>query len=240
MEGPVALPDRRTLTPAVLASALFVVACAAVAITFVASRGGLQMPIAAVGSSAHPSARPSIAPSEVPPTPASTTAASVEPTAAPSIQPSAPPSTAPSPASTVTPSPTPAGSPDPLAELPGCPDLPDCYEYTIQRGDSLSVVASRYAIPVSVVLALNPEISDPSTIVVGEILYLGRDPFLRLPPCVGVPDCALYTVRPGDRLSTIAGRFGITTEAILAANPSITDPNAIYSGQVIRLPHPTR
>jgi LysM repeat protein len=45
-------------------------------------------------------------------------------------------------------------------------------------------------------------------------------------------------VQPGDRLSTIADRYGITTEAILAANPTITDPNLISSGQVIRLPHP--
>ena len=66
----------------------------------------------------------------------------------------------------------------------------------------------------------------------------GRDPFLRLPPCAVVPDCSLYTVRPGDRLSTIAGRFGITVEAILAANPQIGDANAIFSGQVVRLPHP--
>ncbi len=239
MEGPAAPPVRRTLTPAVFASALFVVACAAVAITFVASRGGLQMPIAAVRSpGALPSATTPIAPSSVPSATPTSPASSLEPTSAASVQPSASPSTAPSPASTEAPSPTPAGSPDPLAELPGCPNLPGCYEYVIQRGDSLSGVASRYAIPVTIVLALNPEITDPSTIVVGEVLYLGRDPFLRLPPCPGVPDCSEYTIRPGDRLSTIAGRFGITTEAILAANPAITDPNAIFSGQVIQLPHP--
>ena len=239
MEGSVAPPVRRTLTPAVLASALFVVACAAVAITFVASRGGLQMPIAPTRSAAaHASGVPSTAPSA---------GASTAPSAAPSTVPSTePPSAAPSPASSAgptlvpsaAPSATPAGPPDPLTALPGCPELPGCYQYTVQRGDSLSGVASRYAIPVSVVLALNPEVTDPGTIVVGEILYLGRDPFLRLAPCEAVPDCSLYTVRPGDRLSTIAGRFGITTEAILAANPGITDANAIFSGQVIRLPHP--
>jgi LysM repeat protein len=116
--------------------------------------------------------------------------------------------------------------------------VPGCFEYTIQRGDSLTGVASRYLIPVSTVLALNPELTDPSIVVVGQILYLGRDPFLRLPPCPATPDCSLYTVRAGDRLSTIAGRFGITLEAVLAANPAITDQNTIYTGQVIKLPHP--
>ena len=53
-----------------------------------------------------------------------------------------------------------------------------------------------------------------------------------------MPACYLYIVRAGDRLSTIAGRFGTTTNAILALNPKVTDPNAIYSGQTIRLPGP--
>src|SRR4029077_8825188 len=120
---------------------------------------------------------------------------------------------------------------DPLLRLPACPNAPGCFEYTIQRGDSLSGVASRYLIPVSTVLALNPELVDPRVVVVGHILYLGRDPFVRLPACADEPGCSLYTVQPGDRLSTIAGRFGITLEAILAANPAITDPSLIRSGQ---------
>jgi nucleoid-associated protein YgaU len=225
------------MTPAVLASALFVVASAALAITFVASRGGLQMPQAASGSMAAvaspgstgrpPSAPPTSSPSPAP-TAEPTSGATAAPTSTPA--PTVPPTTAPSP--------TPAGPPDPLTALPGCPGVAGCFEYLIRRGDSLSGVASRYAIPVSIVLALNPEIGDPSTIVVGRILYLGRSPFLRLPECGVVPDCSLYTIRPGDRLSTIAGRFGLTLSAILAANEQIIDPNAIYSGQVIRLPHP--
>jgi LysM repeat protein len=138
----------------------------------------------------------------------------------------------------VAPSATPAGTPDPLTALPGCPEQPGCYEYLIQRGDTLSRIASRYAIEVRIVLALNPEITDASTIVVGHILYLGRDLFVRLPPCDAEPACSLYTVQPGDRLSTIAGRFGLTLDAVLAANPEITDANTIVSGQLIRLPHP--
>jgi LysM repeat protein len=125
---------------------------------------------------------------------------------------------------------------DPLAALPPCPGEPGCHEYLVRRGDTLSSVASRYLVPVSTVLALNPELGDPSTIVVGQVLYLGRDPFARLEPCPDAPECYRYIVRPGDLLSTIAGRFGLTLEAVLAANPSVTDPNAIFSGQVIRLP----
>jgi nucleoid-associated protein YgaU len=234
VDDPNPAPARRALTPAVLASAVFTAACAVVAITFVASRGGLQMPVAPSGSAAAvasfgptmPPESPAPATPSAGPSPVATTGASAQPSPAPTAAPSP------------TPTPTPTDPPDPLTALPGCPGIPGCFEYLIRRGDSLSGVASRYAIPVSIVLMLNPEVTDPSTIVVGRILYLGRSPFLRLPPCDAVPDCSLYTVKPGDRLSTIAGRYGIKLKAILDANPEIADPNSIFSGQVIRLPHP--
>lgn len=45
-----------------------------------------------------------------------------------------------------------------------------------------------------------------------------------------------YTVQPGDSLSLIADNFGTTVDAILAANPEITDPGSITAGQVIVIP----
>lgn len=133
----------------------------------------------------------------------------------------------------------PTPTPDPLAALPACPDQPGCYVYTVRRGDTLGGIAGRYDIPYATVIALNPELDDPSTIVIGQTIYLGRDPFARLEPCRDREACYRYVVQPGDRLSTIAGRFGVSLTAILQLNPSIDDPNAIFSGQVIRLPDPT-
>ncbi|HUG29965.1 MAG TPA: LysM domain-containing protein [Candidatus Limnocylindria bacterium] len=223
---------RRTLTPAVLGSALFVAACALAAITFVAARGGLQMPVAAtLPPAAVASPRPVPSPSLPAPTPAPPVSAAPSPASSAPIPSAtaAPPSTPPSPG-------PPTFDPnDPLAALPPCPGIHGCFEYVVQRGDTLSGVASRYVLPVSTVLALNPELADPSTIVVGQVLYLGRDPKLRLEACPGTVSCWLYVVRPGDLLSTIAGRYGVTIDAILAANPAITDVNKIYSGQVLRL-----
>ena len=47
-----------------------------------------------------------------------------------------------------------------------------------------------------------------------------------------------YTVQPGDWLSRIARRCGTSVDAIVAANPSITDPSIIQPGQVLELPDP--
>ena len=51
-----------------------------------------------------------------------------------------------------------------------------------------------------------------------------------------VPSITVYIVQPGDTLFKIAQRFGTTVNAILAANPEITDPNRIYPGQKILIP----
>jgi LysM repeat protein len=50
------------------------------------------------------------------------------------------------------------------------------------------------------------------------------------------PKGRTYTVKPGDVLSTIAKRFGVTVEQIIAANKQIKDPNKIKIGDVIAIP----
>ncbi|MRG92984.1 N-acetylmuramidase domain-containing protein [Polyangium spumosum] len=45
-----------------------------------------------------------------------------------------------------------------------------------------------------------------------------------------------YVIRPGDTLSKIASRNGVTVRDIVSANPQITNPNAISIGQRISLP----
>ncbi|MCI0582654.1 MAG: LysM peptidoglycan-binding domain-containing protein, partial [Chloroflexi bacterium] len=88
---------------------------------------------------------------------------------------------------------------------------------------------------ITVVLVLNPELGDPSLIVVGQPLYLGRDPFARLDPCPDGRPCSLYVVVAGDSLDEIAGRYGLTVEQIRDQNPDMSRP--IVSGEVIELPH---
>lgn len=47
-----------------------------------------------------------------------------------------------------------------------------------------------------------------------------------------------YEVQPGDTLGAIANQFGVTVEAIVAAN-DIADPDVIDVGQVLVIPEAT-
>lgn len=238
MSQPVEVRGRRALTPAVVAASVFLTIAALTSLSFVAARGGLELPLASSGSSAvavaatASSSSSEAAPSATPPagTPAAT------PTAAPAATPAGPsPSASSGPTATATPVPSPAGTPDPLLALSGCPEHPGCYEYVVRRGDTFTGVNDRYRLLLWITRALNPEVGTAGVIVVGQTLYLGRDPEARLDPCPDGAACRLYAIRSGDTLSGIADRFRVPEAGILTLNPGLA-PNAIATGEVIRLP----
>jgi len=108
--------------------------------------------------------------------------------------------------------------------------------YTVVEGDTLFSIARRCGLTVNQILAVNPGLSNPNRILVGQRLFLppGAPIVTPLPP-VGP---TLYVVRLGDTLFSIARLFGTTVNAILARNPGIIDPNYIQVGQTILIPEP--
>ncbi|MBM4436171.1 MAG: LysM peptidoglycan-binding domain-containing protein [Actinobacteria bacterium] len=51
------------------------------------------------------------------------------------------------------------------------------------------------------------------------------------------PTPLVYSVRPGDSLSAIAARFGVTVEALVQAN-RIVNPDSLSVGQPLTIPSP--
>jgi peptidoglycan endopeptidase LytE len=96
------------------------------------------------------------------------------------------------------------------------------HTYTVQKGNTLKKIAAWTFTTVDAILDVNPQISNPNLIYVGQVI--------NLPAAVDS-----YTVQRGDTLKKIAAKFNTTVDNLLALNPEITDANKIYTGQIIRL-----
>ena len=116
--------------------------------------------------------------------------------------------------------------------------------YVIGKGDSLSRIASRYGLTVAEIMTLN-NISTPDKIQSGQKLLLPgtinlENPIIKKTSTrkAATPKIAAgsngYTVQPGDCLSVIAGKAGVTTKALREAN-GIKGDN-IMVGQVLAIP----
>jgi len=94
--------------------------------------------------------------------------------------------------------------------------------YYAVKGDTLRKIAARFGTTVDVLLKLNPQISNPNVIYVGQ--------------AIAVPSASsTYVVQRGDTLRIIANKFGTTVNGLLALNPNIKNANLIYAGQVINV-----
>ena len=128
--------------------------------------------------------------------------------------------------------------------------------YTIQRGDTISAIAGRLGVTTQGIL-------DANRLIRTSIIYPGQT--LRIPargaasagggldietvssvtpatgpstPVVETPAPVIqnrYTVRTGDTVSGLAGRFGISSAALMQAN-GLTATSIIYAGRTLVIP----
>jgi LysM repeat protein len=108
---------------------------------------------------------------------------------------------------------------------------------TVVSGDTLRKIADRCGTTVAA-LRLANGLGWSNLIYTGQVLHLpgailGTD-----------GDFFIYIVARGDTLRSLANRFGTTVDALLAANPNITNRNVIYEGQHLKVyvsaPPPTQ
>ena len=99
--------------------------------------------------------------------------------------------------------------------------------YIVQAGDTLSGIATRYGTTYQHLAAING-ISNPDIIHVGDHIVIDG---------VVSPqssDDEYYTVQPGDTLSEIAARYGVSWQWIAEVN-GIDTPDLIHPGTTIRV-----
>jgi len=130
--------------------------------------------------------------------------------------------------------PTPTWTPTPIPPL----------QHQVQAGETLLDIAMRYGVPVDAIRQLNNLSGD--LIVVGQVLLVPvytPTPILAtptLPPGVTPsptprPDKIVHVVQPGETLLAIAQQYGVSLQAIQAAN-GIANPERIQAGQTLVIP----
>ena len=94
--------------------------------------------------------------------------------------------------------------------------------YYVQKGDTMRKIASKFSTSVDVLIKLNPQISNPNVIYVGQAITVPAE-------------AATYIVQKGDTLRIIANKFGTNVDNLLRLNPNIKNANVIYVGQVLNV-----
>lgn len=110
----------------------------------------------------------------------------------------------------------------PVTSPPNNPPPASGQIYYAQRGDTLRKIAAKFNTTVDAILKVNPQITNPNLIYVGQAITIPAE-------------VSTYLIQKGDTLRIIANKFGTTVDALLALNPNIWNANLIYAGQVIRV-----
>lgn len=109
--------------------------------------------------------------------------------------------------------------------------------HTVRAGETLSSIARRYGIRAATLGSANG-LRDPNLIVAGSRLVIPTGAPVTPGGGAVVASGGRHTVTPGETLSYIAARYGMTTRALMAAN-GIADPDRIVAGRTLRVQVPS-
>ena len=112
-----------------------------------------------------------------------------------------------------------------------CP--PGTTPYMIMAGDTYYRLAIRFNTTVEAIIAANPGVN-PNMLMIGQRICIPT----ATPPTTCPAGTTPYTIRAGDTFYSIARRYNISLDALLAANPGV-DPDRLFIGQVICIPGTT-
>ncbi len=124
----------------------------------------------------------------------------------------------------------------PSAVITPTSTTPETFLYTVQDGDTLGTIATRFETDVETLRDMNNLSSD--NLAVGQPIYV---PFREGMTGEGAPTPTpgpfLYTIQVGDTLSGLGVRFGVDPIAIIEANrDTLLDPNNLTIGSTILIP----
>ena len=108
--------------------------------------------------------------------------------------------------------------------------------YVVQPGDTLFRIALQHGVSVDAIVAAN-SLPNRSMVYAGQVLIIPTTSVAVQPAAPAAPAAVsgVHIVAPGETLSMIARRYGVTLSALLAAN-NIPNPNRLLVGQRVLIP----
>ncbi|MCC7117553.1 MAG: LysM peptidoglycan-binding domain-containing protein [Anaerolineales bacterium] len=120
--------------------------------------------------------------------------------------------------------------------------------YIVEAGETFSSIAARCGTSVANIVSANPKVKEP--LKAGQSITV---PGANYNSAVTNPNAsvdnstnygpvnysAVYTVQVGDTFSSVAQRYGVSVNALWAANPNIWDINYLFVGQTLNVPSGT-
>ena len=121
----------------------------------------------------------------------------------------------------------PAPEPTPTP-APNQSSTEDFTSYTVKSGDTLFNISQSYGVKWDLIAQFN-SLSEPYLLHGGQVLKIPQSTTSVIPN-------KIYTIVKGDTLASIAKKYNITVNDIIAVNPNLQKSDLISIGQVIKLP----
>lgn len=122
---------------------------------------------------------------------------------------------------------TPAPAPTPTP-APTSSNSDQFTSYTVKSGDTLFNISQQYGVKWDLIAQFN-NLSEPYLLHSGQVLKIPQ-------ATTSAVTNKIYTIVKGDTLASIAKKYNITVDDIIAVNPNLQKSDLISIGQVIKLP----
>lgn len=100
------------------------------------------------------------------------------------------------------------------------------FSYVVRPKDTLYRLARKFGVNINALIAINPQLSNPSSLIPGQVLQIPS------------PSNQMYVIQPGDTFYEISRRFDVPVQQLMAANLGI-EPQLLRPGQTIVIPAST-
>ncbi|WP_059049666.1 LysM peptidoglycan-binding domain-containing protein [Paenibacillus senegalimassiliensis] len=105
--------------------------------------------------------------------------------------------------------------------------------HIVKQGDTLFELSKKYNVPLQKLIEANPQLANPDRLNIGDKVKI---------PAVAVTiggetgNVYKHVVKQGDTLFKLSKAWGLPLQALIAANPQLSDPNKLKIGEVVNIP----